>query len=162
MNWHYKEKIYNFKLIQYIALHKWRVCIWMLLISFLALSSCAVEENHINHNTEGTFLSFEGLKLRSGSTHQGDGEDYIVQTFLILAFNTSGECVSNNHYNAIYNEIIQHPIAICTYDFTFLANEAENASLKTQLNHLGYYNELYDIAFSASSFVSVTLIPLIQ
>lgn len=161
MNWHYRERIYNFKLIQYTALQIWRECIGMLIISILT-SSCSVEENHTVINTEETYISFEGLKLRSGNTHQGDGEDYIVQTFRILAFNGSGACVSNTHYNAIRNETIKHTIEIGTYDFVFLANEAENASIKTQLDNLGYYTELNAIAFPASAFASDTLIPMMQ
>lgn len=162
MNWHYKERICSFKLIQYTALHASWECIWVLIISFLILASCSVEENHTVTNTEETYISFEGLKLRSGNTHQGDGEDYIVQTFRILAFNGSGECVSNSHHNAIRNEIIKHTIEIGTYDFVFLANEAENTSIKTQLDNLGYYTELNAIAFPASAFASDTLIPMMQ
>lgn len=149
-------QIQSFKLKQNLLLKR------LIYILFVFFSSCADETTVDNTVPKGTYIAFEGLKLRSGNTHQGDGEDYIVQTFRILAFNGSGECVSNAHYSASLSEVIQHPIELGTYDFVFLANEPDNAGIKYKLDNLSYYNELNDIAFPASAFVSDALIPMMQ
>lgn len=161
MNWLYIKGFFiykkSFKLKQSI-LFRWVVC----LLTLLAILSCTVEDNHGTSETENTFISFEGLKLRSGSTHQGDDEDYIVQTFRIIAFDGGGQCVSNTHYNAMQNDVIQHPINIGTYTFVFLANEPDITAIKTQLDNITDYNDLDDIAYPASAFTSTTLIPMMQ
>lgn len=132
------------------------------ILSIILLLSCTFEENQLAVETENTFISFEGLKLRSGSTHQGDAEDYIVQTFRILAFDGSGQCVSNTHYNAMQNEIIQLPIDLGIYTFVFLANEPNIVSIKTQLDNISAYTDLDGVAYPESSFLSNVLIPMMQ
>lgn len=132
------------------------------ILSIVFLLSCTFEENQLAVETENTFISFEGLNLRSGSTHQGDAEDYIVQTFRILAFDGSGQCVSNTHYNAMQNEIIQLPIDLGIYTFVFLANEPNIVSIKTQLDNISAYTDLDGIAYPESSFLSDVLIPMMQ
>ena len=161
MNWLHIRGFFIFKKsfkLKQSVLFRWIGC----LLTFFTILSCTVEENHGTSETNNTFISFDGLKLRSGSTHQGNSDDYIVETFRILAFNGGGECVSNTRYSAILNEVIQHPIDLGTYNFVFLANEPNIPSLTLKLDNLFSYNELNDVAYPESAFASDEIIPMIQ
>ena len=140
-----------------------RLWFYILLIMML-LSSCVSEvviPDIPEHNDE-SYLSVQSYGLRSGGTYAGDMDDFIVQSFRILAFNGSGQCVSNVSYDGTFNEIIVHPIDVGIYNFVFLANEPDNAVIKTQLDNITLYSDLDDVAYPASSFSSDTLIPMMQ
>lgn len=135
-----------------------------ILLIMVAFSSCVSEVvmKDTPESNDGSYLSVQSYGLRSGGTYAGDMDDFVVQAFRILAFNGSGQCISNVSYNGNFNEIIVHPIDIGTYDFIFLANEPDNAGVKNQLDNITIYSDLDDIAYPASSFSSDTLIPMMQ
>lgn len=139
---------------------------WFYILIILFSSSCISES--VIQDTPGipegknAYLSVQSYGLRSGGTYAGDMDDFAVQSFRILAFDGGSQCISNVSYNGNYNEIIIHPINTGTYDFVFLANESDDAGIKTQLNNIAVYSDLNNIAFPASSFTSDTLIPMMQ
>lgn len=140
--------------------------LWAMVV-VVAFSSCAKETEIAEPAPTETYLLVqipETQDTRAGiPKDSNDPEDYQVSSLRIYAFNRTGSrtLVNSEQYYLPAN-IIRFPIEVGTYDFVFLANAPNDATIKATLDGVTKYSDLNTIAFPASAFASDALIPMLQ
>lgn len=134
--------------------------IYILFTGMLCLLVSCIEERLTSEETdeEAAYI----LVQRANSLGSTDLLDNEVKTLRIFAFRANGKCVSNVLYNAMLNEIIEHPINEGIYDFVFLANEPTSLNIQNVLNTIGQYSDLEGVTYPESAFRADTPIPMFQ
>ena len=133
-----------------------------MLILLLAICVACIDEIQTPVNEEA-YISIDGIISRAhNGVHDGDSEDYIVNTLRVMAFDAQGDIKSNKLYNIGVSTTVKHPIETGIYNLMFIANEPHNVSVVNALDGVTSRNDFDTISFPASAFTAKEIIPMIQ